>query len=201
MGLDPYPPCRWVTHPWVMWPGCVGDLRILGSEGEILAFPCLCWRWVTVPTGLPGRVGDLRIWGSEGEILASALCEAGLPAPRLPAPDPAPLPPAQWSSTPLSLGPCSCCAFSPALSSATSWTGGSRTVWTPPLPGDLPWGGDGSVLSHPVSYSILPRTLGEERPVHFTDEETETRRGCGCLEMSIAGSKRCLCTRHLHCPI
>ena len=93
MGLDPYPPCRWVTHPWVMWPGCVGDLRILGSEGEILAFPCLCWRWVTVPTGLPGRVGDLRIWGSEGEILASALCEAGLPAPRLPAPDPPSLTP------------------------------------------------------------------------------------------------------------
>ena len=201
MGLDPYPPCRWVTHPWVVQPGRVGDLRIWGSEGEILAFPCLCWRWVTVPTGLPGRVGDLRIWGSEGEILASALCEATLPGPRPPAPDPAPLPPAQWSSTPLSLGPCSCCAFSPALSSATSWTGGSRTAWTPPLPGDLPRGGDGSVLSHPVSYSILPRTWERRGPCILQMRKLRPGGDVAALKMSTAGSKRCLCPRHLHCPI
>lgn len=73
----------------------------------MLAFPLLCWRWGVVPAGL-----------------LTFLCQHLTPLPSRPT---------QLGSTPPSLGPCSCCVYSPALSLATSWTGGSRTVWTPPL--------------------------------------------------------------------
>lgn len=53
LGPGPHLPCRWVTHPWVMWPGCVGDLRIWGSEGEILAFPPLLRLGCQLPPASP----------------------------------------------------------------------------------------------------------------------------------------------------
>lgn len=87
----------------------------------------------------------------------------------------------QWGSTrPPSLGPCSCSAFSPARSLATSWTGGSRTVWTPPLmalppvmPGDSPTSMEPGLFTSCVPFPLPPCCVlpSCRRTCLFTDEE------------------------------